>query len=217
MKNSIHMQTPSFWDELYRKEVYNYGETPNVFFKEQIDKLEKKGNLLMPGDGEGRNSTYAATKGWKVYSFDMSEVGINKGIKLANKLGLEVGKDIFFELKNLEIFLKEKPVQYDVIGLIFFHLPVELRKYFYNELPKWIAPGGLVILEGFSQNQLINNRTSGGPNKLEMLFCKKDIEEELGSNFDTILLDEVELNLEEGCGHVGKGDVLRWIGKRKNF
>ena len=47
-----------FWNERYDEESYAYGNSPNVFFKQQLDKL-KVGSLLLPAEGEGRNAVYA--------------------------------------------------------------------------------------------------------------------------------------------------------------
>ncbi|RLD31929.1 MAG: SAM-dependent methyltransferase, partial [Bacteroidetes bacterium] len=53
-----------FWDERYAPERYYYGKEPNAFFKSCIDN-GKPGKILLPGDGEGRNSVYAARMGWE--------------------------------------------------------------------------------------------------------------------------------------------------------
>ena len=72
------------WDESYNIEEYRYGETPNLFFKETIDKLPS-GKILLPADGEGRNGVYAAKRGWTVDAFDQSSQGRDKALRLAQK------------------------------------------------------------------------------------------------------------------------------------
>ena len=64
------------WDDRYSKEEFVYGEEPNNFLREQLQKL-KPGKILFPAEGEGRNAVFAATKGWDVYAFDISSVGKN--------------------------------------------------------------------------------------------------------------------------------------------
>ena len=73
MKNNL----ADFWNERFGKEEFIYGTEPNIFFKEQLDKLET-GTLLLPAEGEGRNAVYAATQGWEVSAFDISEQGREK-------------------------------------------------------------------------------------------------------------------------------------------
>ena len=55
-----------FWNERYSSREYVYGERPNSFFKEQIEKVSIPGKLLLPGEGEGRNAVYAARLGWQI-------------------------------------------------------------------------------------------------------------------------------------------------------
>ena len=71
------------WDARYRETEFAYGETPNVWVKDCLSKIEPDGTLLFPAEGEGRNSVYAETLGWKTKSFDMSEGGKEKALKLA--------------------------------------------------------------------------------------------------------------------------------------
>ena len=73
-----------FWEIRYAEKQYAYGENPNVYFKEQLDKL-KPGKILLPAEGEGRNAVYAAKQGWEVMAFDLSSEGKNKAEKLAAK------------------------------------------------------------------------------------------------------------------------------------
>ena len=58
-----------FWNQRYAEKEWVYGQNPNLYFKKFIDST-KPGTLLLPADGEGRNSVYAATKGWEVDAFD---------------------------------------------------------------------------------------------------------------------------------------------------
>jgi hypothetical protein len=67
------------WDERYNLPEYIYGTEPNQFLKNFIQK-NKPGKILLPGDGEGRNSVYAAQSGWKVYAFDSSYVPLSQEI-----------------------------------------------------------------------------------------------------------------------------------------
>lgn len=43
------------WNKRYAGDEYVYGVHPNIFFKEKTDALEV-GRILMPAEGEGRNS-----------------------------------------------------------------------------------------------------------------------------------------------------------------
>ena len=72
-----------FWNERYSSDEYVYGTEPNQFFKEQIQKINPSGRLLLPGEGEGRNAVFAAKLGWNVDAFDQSSVAKMKAETLA--------------------------------------------------------------------------------------------------------------------------------------
>jgi hypothetical protein len=47
------------WNDRYSKDEYAYGEQPNNFLREELEKL-KPGTILFPAEGEGRNAVFAA-------------------------------------------------------------------------------------------------------------------------------------------------------------
>lgn len=200
-----------FWNDRYGKSEYAYGVEPNEFLKRELIKLPT-GSILFPAEGEGRNAVFAATLGWDVYAFDQSKEGQKKANSLAEnndvKLNYTIGT--FGSLP----YHKD---QFDAIVLIYAHFPADKRKTFYNELVSYLKPGGLVILEGFSKENLSfveKNPGIGGPRDLSMLFST----EEVASDFDDLeplLLVEEVVELNEGLYHIGEGAVIRFIGRKK--
>ena len=111
-----------FWDKRFSSYKQAYGCDPNRFLKEILDK-EKAGKLLLPGEGEGRNAVYAASKGWDVDAVDFSTVARNHALKWAEDN--EVNFNYFID--QVENF---KPVcKYDLIAVIFVHLEAPERIY----------------------------------------------------------------------------------------
>lgn len=193
----------SFWDERYSGNEFAYGTNPNVFFKDQLEKLSP-GKLLLPAEGEGRNAVYAALEGWQVIAFDQSEVAKRK----AETLALEFNVKINYEVCDQENFDFDENY-FDCVALIFVHLPIELRNFFHQKMLRFLKPGGKLILEGFEKSQI--NKTTGGPKNTDMLFSK----EELLNDFNmlkklTFSKKEVELN--EGKFHHGNANLIRLIG-----
>ena len=196
----------NFWDERYSGTDYTYGTEPNLFFKDQLDKIIPQGKLLLPGEGEGRNAVYAAKLGWKVDAFDQSQVAKSK----ANKLAKENNVSINYETIDLEEF-KPKTNYYDCAAIIFVHLPLDIRSEFYKKVVDSIKPAGKIILELFSTDQLGKN--SGGPQNLEMLSTIADIK----NNFDKLrplILKEENIYLDEGDKHSGEASVIRFVGEK---
>lgn len=197
-----------FWDERYAQQEYAYGQQPNAFFRQQVEMLPP-GRLLLPGEGEGRNAAYAALKGWEVQAFDLSAQGALKARRLAAQLGVHFD----YRVEGLEDFMR-RPVQaYDLVGLLYFHLPAALRQAFFGRLQEWVLPGGRVVLEGFSLLQLERGRTSGGPKDGSMLYTLPMLQQEL-PGFRTLQLSESTIELQEGAFHQGTAEVICWVGER---
>ena len=56
------------WDSRYEAEHFVYGKEPNRFLASELE-MRTPGKILLPGEGEGKNAVYAATKGWEVDVF----------------------------------------------------------------------------------------------------------------------------------------------------
>ncbi|HCD53432.1 MAG TPA: SAM-dependent methyltransferase [Balneolaceae bacterium] len=199
-----------FWNERFSSEEYIYGTEPNLFFKSELDK-RTPGDLLMPAEGEGRNAVYAANNGWNVTAFDYSTEARKKAMQLAEKSRV----DLTYHVGDFEQ-LPLKPESFDAIGLIFAHFRPSKRSHYHRAFIDLLKPGGIVILEAFSKDQLTyssKNPKAGGPKKEEVLFSEQMIAEEFsGLNIHRLTKDEVEL--AEGEHHVGKSSVIRFIGEK---
>ncbi len=200
------------WDDRYSKEEFVYGEEPNNFLREQLQKLKPR-KILFPAEGEGRNAVFAATKGWDVYAFDISSVGKRKAEELAKKNNVKIK----YEVGGLQS-LNYKPESFDVIALIYAHFPAEIKSEYHKTLGNYLKKGGIIIFEAFSKKHLeyiSRNESVGGPREIEMLFSKEEIQSDF-NNFEIIELDEKVIQLNEGSFHNGEGSVIRFIG-RKNM
>ncbi len=82
------------WDKRYKDANYAYGKEPNVFLKETLEKVDLKGSMLLPAEGEGRNAIYAAKLGLKATAFDISIEGKNKALDLEKKEGVELNYEV---------------------------------------------------------------------------------------------------------------------------
>lgn len=201
---------PHFWDKRFGGDEYIYGEQPNEYLREKLSEI-KPGTILFPCDGEGRNSVYAASIGWKVDSFDMSTSGKKKTMLLAEKAGVELN----YSVCMLEDFKSE--TQYDAMALIYAHFPEETRREYHQRLSQFLKPGGMLILEAFSKKQLnfqIDNPTAGGPKTDSMLYDLNEIKEDF-KDFELIEAVEQQTVLAEGNYHKGDAMVIRIFAKKK--
>lgn len=193
------------WNERFAKEEFAYGKEPNQFFKLEIEKLTP-GKLLLLGEGEGRNSVFAATLGWEVDAVDWSE----KAKEKAEKLAEENSAKINYTVADLSEYSPKENL-YDAVGLIFLHLLPDLREEVHRKAVSSLKSGGVVILESYSKEQIEN--TSGGPKDIDLLYSLEKIFSDF-SELDIISFTKEKVELNESHIHTGIADVIRYVGKK---
>lgn len=192
-----------FWDNRYSDKQFVYGTQPNAYIKKNLDKL-KPGKILFPAEGEGRNAVYAAKSRWEVTAFDSSEVGKSKALDLAeqNQVSLD------YIISGAESYISKE--KFDVLALCYAHFSFETRTEIHKQLVSYLKPGGIIIFEAFSKEQL--EFSSGGPKDEKMLFSLEDIKSEFPNvEFKELKTEVIELS--EGEHHKGKASVVRFVGK----
>ena len=199
------------WNDRYSKDEFAYGEQPNNYLKEQLEKLDA-GAILFPAEGEGRNAVFAAKLGWTVSAFDISVEGKKKALLLAeiNKVTIDyqVG-----ELQTLNYNIE----QFDAIVLIYAHFPADIKSLYHKTLDKYLRKGGVIIFEAFSKSHIdyiSKDEKMGGPKDIAMLFSIDELKSDF-DNYEIIELAEKEIELNEGLFHNGTGSVIRFVGRKK--
>jgi SAM-dependent methyltransferase len=198
------------WDERYKDQEFAYGKEPNLFFKEWLTQFEP-GSILMPADGEGRNGVFAAALGWKVTAVDLSIEGQSKALQLARENHVILDY-IVGDLEQLN-FEKET---FDAIGLVYAHFSAEKKSLLHRKLNDCLRPGGIIILEAFSKTHIQFNGPDpkvGGPKDIDMLYSMSEITADFG-NYEVLMLVEEEILLNEGKYHIGRGSVIRFVGRK---
>lgn len=195
----------AIWNQRYAAPGFVYGKEPNAYFKFLIDRLPP-GRVLLPGEGQGRNSAYAAARGWDVLAFDASPLAREQALSLA----AERGVTIRYELAKLGRF-DPGSERFDLIAMVFIHMLPELRAFVHRGLVPWLAPGGYLLVEAFAKAQL--HYTSGGPPVEAALFSPELLQADF-SGIDLLELHEVTETLAEGDGHRGPGRLVRLIGQK---
>lgn len=199
------------WNERYSNEAYAYGLEPNDFLKQELEKISPA-KILFPAEGEGRNALFAASLGWEVSAFDIAQEGKNKAMKLAQERGLSID----YQVGNLTE-LNYTPAQFDAIALVYAHFPAAIKSELHKALSNLLKPGGIIIFEAFSKSHLdyiAKNEKVGGPKELDMLFSIEEIQNDF-NNYEVVLLEEKEIELQEGLFHNGTGSVIRFVGRKK--
>lgn len=154
------------WDDVYSCDDYYYGTAPNEFLARYVDLLQ--GRVLSLAEGEGRNAVFMAEHGLDVWAVDGSKVGLKKARELARCRAVQIQT----EAVDLNEFVP--PAQsVNAVLSIFAHLPSDARRRLHLRCEQALQPGGLFMLEGYSQDQL--PRTTGGPKNPDMLFSVQEL------------------------------------------
>lgn len=200
----------SKWDDRYRDKEFAYGEQPNEYLKEQLERLAP-GKILFPAEGEGRNAVFAAQLGWSVSAYDISIEGQKKALQLAQKKNVSIDYQIG-ELESLHYHEE----QFDAIALIYAHFPAAIKSATHRSLDTYLRKGGTIIFEAFSKNHIdyiAKNENVGGPRDIASLFSVEEIKSDF-VNYDFIELKETEISLNEGMYHNGQASVIRFLGRK---
>jgi hypothetical protein len=64
-----------FWNGRFAGEPYIFGTRPAAFVKDNAHYIPPRSRVLVPADGEGRNSVYLAELGHRVVATDIAKAG----------------------------------------------------------------------------------------------------------------------------------------------
>jgi cyclopropane fatty-acyl-phospholipid synthase-like methyltransferase len=196
-----------FWDNRYAEPGYAYGTHPNAFLVSSKQHLKPGMKALAVADGEGRNGVWLAQQGLDVLSVDRSNVGVRKTRELAE------ARRVPIRTECVELTAWEWPRdEFDVVVAIFIHFPPEHRTRMHRAMLAALKPGGLLILEAFTPEQL--NYKSGGPPVREMLYTAAMLRQDL-SDGAIAMLEETLTDLDEGRYHRGRAAVVRLLCRRR--
>jgi tellurite methyltransferase len=158
------------WNTRFESQNSYLGERPSPFLSQEIGNIK----TLVPGFdaldiacGEGRNSLFLAQHGFKVVGLDISDIGLEKGRKRAQELGVEVD----FRRVDLDDCIIEGT--YDLILNFNFLLR--------SLIPPAVAalnPGGVLLFDTImASEQLLQTRSPAfllQPGELCRLFSPYD-------------------------------------------
>jgi SAM-dependent methyltransferase len=199
-----------FWDRAFGEPEYRYGTEPNAFIHEMLpaELPDTRSSILFVGDGEGRNGVWAATQTYAVTCLEPSSVGLAKARALADEMHTTI-ETIQDAMPSDSI----EDASFDAVVLCYVHTPPDLRAEMHAACLAALKPGGVLLLEGFTPDQLRNKRTSGGPGQPEMMFTEDILRADFADGTITHL-EATTVTLNEGPGHTGPADVIRCVVRR---
>jgi len=194
-----------FWDARYGEAGLTYGAEPNDFLRDMAPRIPP-GPVLGLGEGQGRNVVHLATLGHPVTAVDQSPVGLARARELAASRGVTV-ITVAANLAEFDL----GPTAWSGIISIFCHLPPALRQSLYPRCAAALAPGGVLILEAYTPDQL--EYGTGGPREPDLLSTLVELSGLL-PGLELEIGREVVREIREGAHHQGLGAVVQVVARK---
>lgn len=159
------------WDKRYAAVDNLWAVKPNRFLVAEVAELPP-GRALDLACGEGQNGIWLASLGWAVTGVDYSEVAIEKARARAEREGVTAE----FVSADLLDYVPE-PSAYDLVLLLYFHLPPAELRTVLSRAQAALADGGTVVVLGHDRTNLTDG--VGGPSDPAILYAPEEIAAEL--------------------------------------
>lgn len=164
------------WDERYAAAELVWSAEPNRFVREEVEKLPP-GHALDLAAGEGRNSLWMASVGWRVTAVDFSAVAIDKGRQLAARLAdPDAASRLDWVVADVLTYEPDEAT-FDLAVLCYLQVPKPERVTVLARAAAALAPGGILLVVGHARTNLTDG--TGGPQDPAVLYDPDDVLAEL--------------------------------------
>lgn len=154
MGYSHNFDPRSYYEEVYQNEEYFWGVQPSVMCLKVLELMPptRPLNVLDIGCGEGKDSVFLARCGYKVSAFDISDAGIEKTKRLADRANVFI--DVF-KANILDFRLERK---YDILfssGVLHYIKP-EMKEEIFANYKEFTEAGGINAFHQFVDKPFIS-------------------------------------------------------------
>lgn len=194
------------WNKRFSIEDYLFGAEPAQALVHLEHYLIPQGDTLVIADGEGRNSVYLASRGFRVTASDSSTVANIKAKALAASQNVEVNYQVedFFDIDW-------SAKQYDnIVGIFFQFIPPDKIKQVLMALRTAIKKGGTLLIHGYTPQQI--ELATGGPKDVSLMY-NKELFEDVFESVEILVNKEYQIKLSEGSGHKGQSALIDFVAK----
>lgn len=177
------------WDERHaaREPIESHEPDPTIA---ALLREVAPGRALDLATGDGRNAIWLASRGWAVTAVDFSAVALER----ARRAAAEAGVAVDWVLADL-VEWRPAPRSFDLVAVLFLHLPQAERDPVYAAAADAVAPGGRLLVVGHDRSNLTAG--AGGPQDPEVLFTPPEIAGPL-VGFELETADTVTRDLGDG-------------------
>ena len=159
------------WDRRYAQVENLWATRPNRFLVAEVEDLPP-GRALDLACGEGQNTVWLASLGWKATGVDYSEVAVDKARARASRDGLAVD----FVCADLVAY-EPAEAAFDLVLVLYLHIPSNERGAVLARAAAAVAPGGTFLLVGHDLTNLKDG--VGGPSDPSLLVTPEEVAAEL--------------------------------------
>jgi len=157
------------WNERYAAQPLLWAVDPGPFLSGEVGD-RPPGRALDLGAGEGRTALWLAERGWEVTAVDFSDVALERGRRRVESAA--VPGSVAWVCADLVDF-DPAGTTYDLVLLLFIHLPSDHRRRLLRLAAATLAPGGTVVVVGYDTSHATVG--GGGPRDPALLFSPEDI------------------------------------------
>ena len=184
----------SGWDDRYAATELVWSAGPNRFVEQALADLPP-GRAVDLASGEGRNAIWLARRGWQVTAVDFSQVGLDKGRRLAGDTPVE------WVRADATTWTAPEPV--DLVVIAYLQLPAGERAAAVRNGFGCLAAGGTFFRVAHDSTNLTEG--TGGPQDPGVLGTADDVLADLeGCPFDVVRAERVSREVTADDGHGGE-------------
>ena len=198
------------WDKRYRAAAAPpFGEAPNEYLRTVCARSDFAArSALCLADGDGRNGRWLAGQGLAVTAVDVSAVATERALDLDRRRGVSVERIV----ADLAEWTPDRRRAWDAVFLIYLQGTGTLRRRALQLGAAALAPGGWLVVEGFSTAQ--GARPEMGPDDLDRLYDLAELREALPA-LQVVEALAGRVLLSEGTRHRGEAEVVRYAARRR--
>jgi SAM-dependent methyltransferase len=184
----------SDWDARYAASELVWSATPNQFVAQELAELPA-GRAVDLACGEGRNAIWLAARGWEVTAVDFSQVGLDKGRRLAD--AHELAGRVAWERGDATTWVAEDG--YDLAVIAYLQLSAPERRKAVRRAFEALRPGGTLLLVAHDSTNLAEG--SGGPQEPAVLMTAEDVLGDLaGEDLEVLRAERVVRDVAQPDG-----------------
>ena len=189
MSDDLVKSRRRMWDERHTAHDAIESHEPDPTLADVAGGLNP-GRALDLASGDGRNAIWLAAHGWDVTAVDFSAVALERAGAAAAAAGVTI------RWVNADL-LEWRPGSrsFDLVAVMFLHLPANERTGIYAGAAEAVAPGGRLLVVGHDRSNLTHG--VGGPQDPAVLFTAAEIAHDL-ADLDIERAETVARDLGDG-------------------